>query len=875
MSYENDSKRRRTGTPPGRNAIAMHFHNAPGEVPPQELRPSQMKAHERFQPNPLLTFDAPLPLGVTLVDALICQNVELFQSCAEDGPQSAQLGLRCVHCARAMQRHVDSCIVFPSCIETMANTVRMMSERHFPNCEVLPDSVRESFDDYRRVRRNSYGGNESSKLEVQALTSFLNGVCRKANVVNRHPVQTGIAVGNALEPLSLPSAYHEESSSTLQYSKPDTIPIRQPPSPHITRRDNAMMVPRTHSDQQYQQSWPPYRTHSSSGYKNMPFVQIGQNIWECQYCLNQPIGQRAERYAWYAPSPPDNSFVDGHLRYCTGREPYLHSRQSHQHQSTTARYYDYPSSPGMYNSMHPSNHIDHPGSSQPPTQMNYGSSYQHPRYSPNDPLFNQQYQTQHSPVPSQFDQNSSKSWYHSTPPVNAYNQHQLTPSSGPSYYHSQQRELSPRYQSGSFDAAIQPPKKESPDSNSSGRNSDLNEANEYLTKMEMASSTPESKNFLVKDGDKHLITDYFYHVMKQLHICHFKENDRTTRGGKRDNVLIGYGGLECIHCAGTPRPRKFFWSNVDRLSNSFSEIPGHLLKCKVCPESTKNALTELKKFHPTQMNEKSRGSQKTFLRRVWRRIHEGNIKEVEESAKSSDSLKTDILPIDSIVSLGSDSPDASGKLLQAAVTSCKSVEESAKILASDAGTSGTKTCILLAIDQDKHWGKLIQYLNSAFISIQCIRSLSPLIIYCHLLLEGLSDLDIFARQNLEVFCCSTESEALKYSHNGEVVYKGQVGLRCINCLQASDQEEAYVTFPSSLVDIFTTVRAYSSKHLRSCSYLTKEQQQKYDSLNASSSSSFGTIVREYYRNAAEALGLRDTLGRGIRATGHGGFRHAV
>ena len=871
-SYDNDVKRRRTGTPPSEDALAMNFHNAP-EVP-QSQRPRQLKPHERFQPFILLASDAPYPQGLALLDALICQHVEIFQSFADEGPQSAQLGLRCVHCARAMQRHVDSCIIFPSSIETMDNSLRMTIERHFPKCEVLPDSVRESFDASRRASLN-HDERQRSKLEDQALTYFLHEVCKNANVVNRQPLQTGIVEGNILEPMAL-SAFHEEPSNTLQYSNQNT-PIPQPPSPYHSREDSAMILPTAnHSDhrpsQQYPQPWSPYQTNTLRRYNNMPFIKTGQNIWECQYCLTQPIGYRAERYAWYAPSPPDEIFMDGHLRNCTGREPHYHGRQpNQQHHQYQATAHQHQSPSGMYN-MQPSNCMYEHDSSQQQMQTNHGLSYQHPSYLSNRPSYNHQYRTQQSAGTHQVGQQSSHSWTYSTPTASAYKQHLFPSSSDPAHSHTPKRVLPTRRNSESVDVAIQLPKKRSLNfSTNSDKTSDLKEANDYLTKMEMKGNKSESEVVLVEDEDRRLITDYFYHVMKQLRICHFKENDRTTRGGKRDSILIGYGGLECIHCSGPPRPRKFFWSNVDRLSNSFSEIPSHLLKCKVCPESTKKALTTLKKFHPTQMTDKSRGSQKTFLRRVWRRIHGNDTNEAKENTTCPESLNLEVLPTDSIVSLGSDSPD---KKLEAAITSCKSTKEAAKILASDVEIAGKRPCILLGISQDKHWGKPFQYLNT--VRTFCTMNAHFLTVDHFMLLPpGLSDIDIFARQNLEVFCCATEAEAATYTNNGEKVCIGQVGLRCINCLQSSEQEDKYVTFPSSLDEIFSAVRAFNSKHLCSCSYLNKEQHQKYDSLIDSSSSSFGPIVREYYHNAAKALGLRDAPQGGIRATGHGGFQQAV
>lgn len=139
---------------------------------------------------------------------------------------------------------------------------------------------------------------------------------------------------------------------------------------------------------------------------------------------------------------------------------------------------------------------------------------------------------------------------------------------------------------------------------------------------------PENVELVVPD-DKLLLTDYFYHLMRQLKLCRFSESDRKTRGGKRENVPVGYGGLQCVHCAGAPNSRKFFWSNVDRLANSFAEIPGHVLKCRRCPARTKGALQELKLRHPEQMSKLPRGSQKVFFRRMWRRLHDDDPQQQE------------------------------------------------------------------------------------------------------------------------------------------------------------------------------------------------------------------------------------------------------
>ena len=367
--------------------------------------------------------------------------------------------------------------------------------------------------------------------------------------------------------------------------------------------------------------------------------------------------------------------------------------------------------------------------------------------------------------------------------------------------------------------------------------------------MEKEHHDEETEGTLVEEADKYLITDYFYHVMKQLRICHFKEEDRTTRGGKRDNIQLGYGGLECVHCCDTPSSRKFFWSNVDRLSNSFSEIPGHVLKCKFCPEPTKKALLELKKYHPSQMTEKSRGSQKTFLRRVWRRIHEDTSDGSDED-RPSYPQPTQVYPVDSIVTLESEtSPDKATKeeVLPVALYGGMSVEEAAKALARSTTRPDPECRVLLAIDQDKEW--------------------------------GLSDIDCFARRNLEVFCATDDHVTAPDDGKGKVIVSGQVGIRCVHCSSSSPppppSPSKYVAFPDSLDDLYSSVRAFKNKHLPSCHCLPQEHKDQFASLKESTSSSFGSIVRQYYLTSAEALGLRDAANGGIIATGLGGFKTDV
>ena len=44
---------------------------------------------------------------------------------------------------------------------------------------------------------------------------------------------------------------------------------------------------------------------------------------------------------------------------------------------------------------------------------------------------------------------------------------------------------------------------------------------------------------LVLEEDRLLLMDYLYYLMKQLKICRFSEADCKTRGGKRENIVVG------------------------------------------------------------------------------------------------------------------------------------------------------------------------------------------------------------------------------------------------------------------------------------------------------------------------------------------------
>lgn len=349
---------------------------------------------------------------------------------------------------------------------------------------------------------------------------------------------------------------------------------------------------------------------------------------------------------------------------------------------------------------------------------------------------------------------------------------------------------------------------------------------------------------LVLDEDKLLLTDYFYYLMKQLRLCRFSESDRKTRGGKREKIKIGYGGLQCVHCCDVANSRKFFWSNVDRLANSFAEIPGHILKCRRCPQPTKDALLQLKAFHPEQMARLPRGSQKVFFRRMWRRLHdedsgaaidatpsnEENITPEKKAQHESPEGKGPETPKEATTSPAG-SPTSSGS-----VKAQRTTKEAAKALAELGTQSGDippSSRVMLAIPEDKEW---------------------------------LSDMDCFIRNQLEVFCATEEDVATAQTDRKYPIHVGQVGIRCIHCStgkQGGAQGQA-VSYPFSITGIYESVREFQRLHLDSCENLPAETKSKLKDFKGSSSLS--SVLRKYYILGAKGLGLRDTR-EGIQASG--------
>lgn len=341
-------------------------------------------------------------------------------------------------------------------------------------------------------------------------------------------------------------------------------------------------------------------------------------------------------------------------------------------------------------------------------------------------------------------------------------------------------------------------------------------------------------SMLVLEEDRLLLTDYFYFLMKQLRLVRFSEADRRTRGGKRENIAVGYGGLQCVHCAQASNARKFFWSNVDRLANSFAEIPAHIMKCKKCPQPTKEALLQLKQKHPEQMARLPRGSQKVFFRRMWRRLHDND----PENEKSDDPLRLQIgqnETEDSKLAARGMSPDRTLGSEESVLMQERPASAGAETLANaamDSNPPSPSSRVLLAIPEDKEW---------------------------------LSDTDCFVRKQIEVFCATSDDVNNARIDQKLTIHKGQVGIRCVHCALTSGARFDGVAYPVTIAGMYESVREFQRLHLDECTNVPPSVKTKLQGLKGASSLS--SVLRKYYVLAAGALGLKDTHGSGIRAGG--------
>ena len=73
--------------------------------------------------------------------------------------------------------------------------------------------------------------------------------------------------------------------------------------------------------------------------------------------------------------------------------------------------------------------------------------------------------------------------------------------------------------------------------------------------------TVDPNKQLVTAHDEHLVTPFTFYTMLQVRPC----NLENSGNGSRSAFDYGFPGLECIHCAGFPNSRRFFYRTSEIL----------------------------------------------------------------------------------------------------------------------------------------------------------------------------------------------------------------------------------------------------------------------------------------------------------------------
>jgi len=850
---------------------------------------------------------------LTMSDTMACQNIEIFESTPEiiAGYESTsdrpvvpkQVGLRCRNCGSGSNNNsgnpssaVACPIIFPEDLISVGESVRQIADRHLTSCRLTSPDVQSACQRAasKRLQRergmigmtadntnNNDGDDHASKT---ALVDYCVRICQQMGIVNKRNNKSGIEFSPTTGAITDSSAHQhrtggshgEETIATTPLQRrretastmtPSTMAIDGSyPTSFAATQNRPLAVGGTYASTSAQLNSGIGGSRSGSSYlvshsghqpyadpsASFPFYQESDRTWHCRYCSYLPHYIRDPQSIWSSSGggPPPPSFIDQHLSICrVYRQKNFSSMPPSSGMLPTGQVpfgvvpygNPSPSSYGMQLHGQPPN----PSGSWE-TTPSLGGTLQssHLQYSslmgPHDPNY------RYAQPPSL--------------PPGIVNPHTMdTSMGGARFLPLGQIDSRSGYpdRGGPIMPSLPPSASRGPLYAIGSAISTTDMMKEAMTfianyEAEYYARDPESAAIpkLVLDEDHLLLTDYFFYLMKQLRLVRFTENDRKTRGGKREKIKIGYGGLQCIHCADLPMSRKFFWSNVDRLANSFAEIPGHVLKCRRCPQANKDALMRLKQGHPEQMSKLPRGSQKIFFRRMWRRLHEGDHQDddiVVESLRATGASENPRPPVASIKtspekdSKNSDEFSHSGSITvtsdETILVMQRSAKEAAKALArsttNKSGPPSPSSRILVAIPEDKEW---------------------------------LSDIDSFVRKQLEVFCATEEDVAAALEDRKYPITVGQVGIRCIHCsiAQGNDAIGHAIAYPFSISGIYESVKEFHRLHLDSCPNLPATSKAKLDSMKGASSLS--SVLRKYYTLAAKALGLVDTKD-GIRTGG--------
>jgi hypothetical protein len=143
-----------------------------------------------------------------------------------------------------------------------------------------------------------------------------------------------------------------------------------------------------------------------------------------------------------------------------------------------------------------------------------------------------------------------------------------------------------------------------------------------LKKVENSWDTAVNDHLILPE-DRYLVSDYVFLTMRQLKIAVPTPSD--FRGNRRNNVLSRMPGLGCIHCAHdpafhTPAGRSFPSAPDNMASALNSSFYNHMQQCPHLDASLKHALVHLRKIHSQQCSSMTFGSQRRFFNKVYDKL---------------------------------------------------------------------------------------------------------------------------------------------------------------------------------------------------------------------------------------------------------------
>jgi hypothetical protein len=367
------------------------------------------------------------------------------------------------------------------------------------------------------------------------------------------------------------------------------------------------------------------------------------------------------------------------------------------------------------------------------------------------------------------------------------------------------------------------------------------------------------------ESDKNIITPFTFVTLNQYKLGSFSLEEVKQRGTTRYQHQIGFGGLECIHCQGRKIKRKFFWTSVQSMSNSWHEVSKHLLKCKSCPSGVKQKIIELRESHPEQLKSFPKGSLTSFFSTLWDRIHHDQIQPItlhRNISRSESIFETRILKSSNNPILAS--PISLTRQTHEQVNANKMTP---KILIS----SGKKKSISFDLernDDSLDLDEVVVRTNSGRIQVKN----HEMTLAMKNDFGNLPESDCFVRENLELFCASEDDVKRRRSRYPHVnVLVGQVGIRCLHCSKSKAiMQEESTYYPSAVDRIYECARAFHKGHLKVCPHASSDERDKaiiYDNQSVSLTHS----QQQQWINSAKEKGLYDEPCGGIYKKGRPPF----